>query len=297
MTLEQPPTSAPPPAHPPADRLSVDQLLLRKAVGRQATRISVLSALALVAGMVLGVALCQFLVREQMQLQAGAVAQLQNEIRGLTGDIQRLEATTAVSFPRGPASSHSPHASQTQRTAALNSLTDPPPGFVRQIGSSLTQRPIVDQSPTLALVESRTAPANAHDSEQSLDPFADSSADLVAQPIVRRTGAVSPAALIARRARTDVTLAAGATSEQAGSSLPLDECPAMPGAAHLIPLPEAALPPARTVIVAAPRPSPRPALLSFASGRRVVDSAAATPRNAAGNAPSSAASSDSAVLR
>lgn len=77
-------------------RESGSQREVRQAVGRQLTRIVLFCALSLVAGIGIG----QYFVRQQLEVQQGVVGQLQREIRGLTGDIQRLEHSNAHSITR-----------------------------------------------------------------------------------------------------------------------------------------------------------------------------------------------------
>lgn len=72
------------------------QRIVRQAVGRQTTRTTLLCALSLAAGIALG----NYFVRQQLQLQQGVVGQLQHEIRGLTSDIQRMELANSRSIAR-----------------------------------------------------------------------------------------------------------------------------------------------------------------------------------------------------
>ncbi|MCA9054422.1 MAG: hypothetical protein KDA75_11325 [Planctomycetaceae bacterium] len=81
-------------ANPPRE-LSSDRVV-RLAVGRQLVRVTLLCALSLVVGIGIG----QYFVRQQLQIQQGLVGQLQNEIRGLTGDIQRMELSNSQNIAR-----------------------------------------------------------------------------------------------------------------------------------------------------------------------------------------------------
>ena len=81
-------------ANPPRE-LNSDRVV-RLAVGRQLVRVTLLCALSLMVGIGVG----QYFVRQQFQIQQGLVAQLQNEIRGLTSDIQRLELSSSQSIAR-----------------------------------------------------------------------------------------------------------------------------------------------------------------------------------------------------
>ncbi|MFV0446711.1 MAG: hypothetical protein ACK5Q5_24325 [Planctomycetaceae bacterium] len=69
---------------------------MRMAVGRQMTRTVLLCALSLAAGIAIG----HYFLREQLQVQQGVVGQLHREIRGLTGDIQRIELEHSKSISR-----------------------------------------------------------------------------------------------------------------------------------------------------------------------------------------------------
>ena len=81
-------------ANPPRE-LASDRLV-RQAVGGQLIRVALMCVLSLAIGIVIG----QYFLRKQMQIQNGAVTQLQDEIRGLTGDIQRLELAGSRSVAR-----------------------------------------------------------------------------------------------------------------------------------------------------------------------------------------------------
>jgi hypothetical protein len=79
----------------PARRIRSHQMV-REAVGRQLFRVFALCAVSLAAGVWMG----QHYVRLQLQTHEVVVSQLQREIRGLTGDIQRLELAAAQSHQR-----------------------------------------------------------------------------------------------------------------------------------------------------------------------------------------------------